>query len=436
MSDKQKMKRRERLKEAERLKSPFKFPNLTFWDEVKEKWDEFGALRRTELFKKTTMLLIAFGLTFGGLGLGVRHQIAVAEKALLTVSPINVEQTFALSKTQITFKEQFRNGSTFMIPFTIKSFDFISSDASTYRIVAKGIRKDLPSDFKAKFILFGQTGHGVILLENAQGVGPINLYLQTDKFTSKVANADVGNLEDSDELTIKSLEEAQAKIANSGKNKTVEIDGVEIKSSRDIVTLRVNPDGENVNTKENFNFSSSPANLYEVSVGAFEKALIDTNRAQVEKQKELLVNQLEEFERRLDIDNRLNSNDVLLIKQADKMAMSSTGTKNDKEAIDGILNKTSLKNKNKTNVSSSSDDSENQDPTSVLNTTVDTSRLTKNKSVDTLEGLAQLRSAFMTLNRKLAVFDAQLKAIHEVASGQTKDASIMEDQSRVKRLTK
>lgn len=152
----------------------------SFGSSFKERMNRIKlAFKHNLIWIRTIQLIVCFVLIFGGLGYGWLNAKAKQKERAMTVSDIDQEIFFSITETPVKLHEQYINGNTVVIPFTLGDISNMSSDASNYTLhIVRADEKPLPEDASAVMSFFGSTGDGAIIISGSFEPGPVQIFIR------------------------------------------------------------------------------------------------------------------------------------------------------------------------------------------------------------------------------------------------------------------
>lgn len=391
-------------------------PQLSWKDVFKESLPDLALLVRSKIFIRSIMLLGCLIVFLGGFKMNVDYRVAKARDLAMRVSPSGTPIDFTLSGRTITFEKQYRYENVYALPFELDSFDGISTNAKYFGVMVQGNTEAISAKLKAKFILFGTSKRGVILLKGKLPTSPISIVIRNQKQLSSADDA------------VTSLDDLEA----SDDAKTVgqiTVGGKKLKVSTDMVATTVNPSAKNVKLATGLRFGGSKADLYQAVFGNKDVKTISKRKKAVAKSKKQLVTTLREYEDRLfDVDGLTDEQRTAVLK-TDKIAISSNGNDADIQSINAILEDAKLDVLNESQTPNNDIDTMDADDLrNSLNNSVDIDQYggTTEDGSDVVSELSNIRDTLMELNQQLDVADVMIKQVKSLVEEQGRRASISE----------
>lgn len=370
----------------------------------------------SSMFRFSFAMFLGLGLIVGGFVESFAYKSRVAYHLAMTVSPSNTTSRFAVSGTEITFKEQFRSGSTFILPFEIKSLESVPVLAHEYSVQLQGVMQEIPLDNQARLVLFGRTGRGAIVVDGSFDGYPMNVYLMTNKILGAFQKNARGDLKPGDISLSQALGREGQQEAGNNPLGFLTMDGHEIPVWFDVVYTRVNPNADNIiQTDKPINFDSTPSEIYAQTFGKVEKYAIHTNRERTEEVKASLRPHLIEYEERLLSDPNLSESRKNAVLEADRIAMDSYGKAEDRVAMNQLLRDAGLKPDGGVELEDGAEiNADNIDQ--IAEREVDLSNFGARDGVyvDPLKRLQEIRDAYIALNKKLRAYQLQEVAVENM----------------------
>lgn len=400
---------------------------LSFSDYMKDFFISFKNVISTVIFRRTLALFMALTVISVGVVQSIHHKNVTELAQAMKVSPSGEDLRFSKSGVTMTFLPQYRSGNTFILPFKIGSMSMLSSDATNYEVQLQGTNKNISRQFRAKLIMYGSSGRGVILVNGPFNGFPMNIYLQSNKLLvdANDVSSDTDITEDMSEEDIKKLhKDKESSTMGTG---NLEVGGKSIKVKKDVVATTVNPTADNVKEVKNIDLTSTPSEVYRVAIGNKDKRIIELNRARNKSNLKQLKQKLHEYELRMDGDGTIKDNIKDAVKKADEIAITSNGNQEDADKINEIMNQVG-------NSSANVEGSEDVDPNHMtedqmnkkLEQEVDMSAYgegTSSSDLGPVETLGSLRTTIMSVNQKEVIYAYQLKQLEKIINKQDGIAS-------------
>lgn len=408
-------------------------PRIDFNRYFTEWWRGTKQILFSKIFRRTAIIAFTFILMGSGL-YEVQRSIAAEQlRIAMEVSPSNEPLSFALSRTTIQFRPQFRSDDTYIIPFEINGLENLSLNPEDYIVQVQGTNQQADPNMSARMVLFGTSGRGAILAQGSYTGEPMNFYIistnslmvgsgERVEVTSEQITqmqAEQGNLIINDNPE----EGADAEVTSNGPTGMIMVGGQEMLVGVDMVATRLNPSADNVTpTYRDVDINSSPAEIYDVTFGAVDRSAIITNQDSAESHRADLISTIEEYHVRLNDDPNITATDAELIKQASEIAYDSLGGREDNLKIQHFLSQTSEYTTADANeattdnipISQMTDEQRKE----FLSKSIDTNRLGVSQQTNTIAALDTLRQQVIELNYQLALYEVEIDYVDEVTAQQ------------------
>lgn len=409
-------------------------PRLGFQERMGEWWSSAKGVLKSRIFRRTVLIGASFILMGGGFLEVQRSRSAKAYEQAMTVSPSNEPMEFALSGVSITFMPQFRSDNTYIIPFEIDGLESLSLNPEDYIVQLQGTNEMSDPSMGARFVLFGTSGQGAIVMQGEYTGEPLNIYLIS---TDSMLNSTGERVEvTSEEITQMQAENGNLIINQQGDGSTEEEQSTEVPTGEitvggqpmtvavDMVATRLNPSADNVTpTYRDVNIESSHAELYDVTFGAVDRSTTYTNMENAERERQGVVDMIEEYEVRMEDNPNISEEDTNTIKEANAIALDSMGSQEDNDEIQDLLSETEAYAEDEANQATnqanvSPEDMSEEERQAFLEEELNTENLGISQETSTLEAMDQLRTRVSDLNYQIALYETEMNYVDEVAAEQ------------------
>lgn len=409
------------------------FPRIGFKELTSEWWRYTNVILRSKIFRRTALIATSFLLMGAGTIEVQRSKAAMEQEMAMTVSPSNEPTQFALSGVTATFKPQFRSGDTYIVPFEIDGLENLSLNPEDYIVQLQGTNTMSDLNMSARLVLFGTSGRGAIVMEGEYTGEPMNIYLIS-------TNSLMGNSGERVEVTSEEIIEMQAEqgslIINqqadgtsdeeqseSVQTGTITIGGQEMVVGVDMVATRLNPSAENVTpTYREVTIDSTMAEIYDVTFGAVDRSVTLTNKENAVVQRNDVIDMIEEYNDRLDDDPNISEEDANTIREANQLAIDNMGEPEINERITELLMSTDAYSPDEVSEATSDNvpvsEMTEEQRREFMQEQLSNSGVTITQQTSTIDALDELRVTVSDLNYQIALYDAELEYIDEVAVDQ------------------
>lgn len=397
-------------------------------ERLKDWFTKVGDVIKTTHFQRSVSIILFTLLMVIGFSMSRSHIRQVAYENRMTVSPTNISKNFSITGTGVSIQDQYRYGDVFAVPVIFDSFSQVSPVAHDYELFLQGTILDLPDDFRAKMIFFGQSGRGVVLIEGSFTGEPMNFYIQSN--ASINTNLPEVNMNDYDftGVPLEVLEDEDFLGSGNQAYGTITINGEPVPVGVDMVLFTVNPSAENVHqTSVPITFDSPATELYSEVFAVRDRAIIRLERQQAERAKAQLVEMKDEYEARLQNVYDLTENQKQAILGANAVSVTSSGSEVDMQHMNDLL--AVVNQETEQQAMADVEDLSDAEQDRLGGIEVDLTGLGGDitSTEDVVKALEQVRANFITVNRQMDLADVKLREVNEIVEEQAGNSTETND---------